>query len=55
MKQGDHVKIIGKDGFYVYVREVAGMATVRAGGKNNLDKPCLDIPLSQVISLEKAE
>jgi hypothetical protein len=55
MKQGDHVKIIGKDGFYVYLKEVAGVATLRAGGKMNLDKPCLDIPLSQVISLEKAD
>jgi hypothetical protein len=53
MKQGDHVKVIGRDGFYVFLNEVQGTATLRAGGVRNPDRPTLAIPIKQVISLEK--
>ena len=52
MKQGDHVKVIGRDGFYVFLKEVQGTATLGAGGANP-DKPTLAIPIDMVVSLEK--
>jgi hypothetical protein len=52
MQPGDHVKIIGRDGFYVFLKEVRGTATVRLGGARSLDEPTLAIPINQVVSLE---
>jgi hypothetical protein len=53
MKQGDYVKIMGRDGFYVFLQEVQGTATLRAGGADILDKSTLAIPINRVMSLEK--
>jgi hypothetical protein len=55
MNQGDHVKVIGRDGFYVFLKEVQGTATLGAGGANGLDKPTLAVPINQVLSLEKTK
>ena len=55
MKLGDHVKVIGRDGFYVFLKEVQGTATLRAGGAKSPDKPTLAVPVNQVISLEATE
>jgi hypothetical protein len=55
MKQGDHVKIIGRDGFYVFVKEVQGTATLRAGSAPTPGEITLAVPVSQVVSLEKVE
>jgi hypothetical protein len=52
MKHGDHVKIIGRDGVYVFLKEVQGMATLRRGGKS-LNEPTLAIPIDDVSSLEQ--
>jgi hypothetical protein len=53
MKQGDHVKVTGIDGFYVFLKEVQGTATVRVGSANGPDKPTIAIALDRVVSLEK--
>jgi hypothetical protein len=55
IKQGDYVKIIGKDGFYVFLKEFQGTATLRAGGAKSPDKSTLAIPLNRLISLEQTE
>jgi hypothetical protein len=55
MKQGDHVKVIGKDGFYVFLKEVQGTATLRVGGARSPDTPTLAIPINRIVSLEKVE
>jgi hypothetical protein len=55
MKPGDYVKIIGRDGFYMFLKEAQGMATLREGGVNNLGKPRLAVPMTAVITLEKTE
>jgi hypothetical protein len=55
MNQGDHVKVIGIDGFYVFLKEVQGVASLRAGGANCPDKPTLAIPINRVVSLEKTK
>jgi hypothetical protein len=52
MKPGDHVKVIGRDGFYVFVREVQGCATLQLASTRRMEKPTLAIPINQVISLE---
>ena len=52
MKPGDHVKIIGRDGFYVFLKEVQGTATVRLGSGKSPDEATLAIPIHQVVSLE---
>jgi hypothetical protein len=31
MEKDDHVKVMGKDGFYVFPAEVQGRATLRVG------------------------
>ena len=54
MKRGDHVKIIGRDGFYVFLKEIQGTATVQAGSAANRSEAILDIPVNLVVSLEKA-
>jgi hypothetical protein len=55
MKQGDYVKVIGRDGFYVFLKEVQGTATLRVGGAKSPDTPTLAIPINRVVSLEKTE
>jgi hypothetical protein len=52
MRQGDHVKVIGRDGFYVFLKEVQGTATLRVGGAKSPDTPTLSIAINQVVSLE---
>jgi hypothetical protein len=53
MKQGDHVKVIGRDGFYIFLKELHGMATLQAGGAKTPHESILAIPISLVVSLEK--
>ena len=53
MDKGDHVKVMGKDGFYVFLAEVKGRATLRAGGTKNIEQPTFDVPINQVMSLER--
>ena len=55
MKQGDHVKIIGRDGFYVFLKEAQGTATLRVVGAKRPDELTLTVPINQVVSLEKTE
>jgi hypothetical protein len=51
MEHGDHVKVIGKDGVYVFLKDVQGVATLRRGGKGP-DEPTIPIPMDEIISLE---
>jgi hypothetical protein len=53
LDKGDHVKVMGKDGFYVFLAEVKGRATLRAGGTKNIEQPTFDVPINQVMSLER--
>jgi len=55
VKQGDHVKVMGRDGFYVFLKEVQGTATLRVGGAKSPDTPTLAIAINQVVSLETTE
>jgi hypothetical protein len=55
MKPGDHVKVMGRDGFYVFLKEVQGTATLRVGGANGPDAPTLAIAINRVVSLETTE
>jgi hypothetical protein len=55
MKQGDHVKIMGRDGFYEFETEAQGMAILRLCDKNSADNPRVSIPIHQVLSLETTE
>jgi hypothetical protein len=52
MKQGDHLKTIGRDGFYVFPKEAQGTATLRVGGATSPDTPTLANAMNQVVSLE---
>ena len=52
MRPGDHVKVMGRDGFYVFLKEVQGTATLRVGGAKSPDTPTLTIAINQVVSLE---
>jgi hypothetical protein len=52
MKPGDHVKVIGRDGFYVFLKEVQGTATLRLGTAKSPDEPTVAIPINQIVSLE---
>jgi hypothetical protein len=52
MKHGDHVRVIGRDGVYVFLKEFQGMATLRRGTKSR-DEPTLAIPIDDVCSLER--
>jgi hypothetical protein len=54
MKQGDHVKVTGIDGFYVFLKEVQGMATLRVCSTNDRDKPTIAVAIDRVVSLEPA-
>jgi hypothetical protein len=51
MQRGDHVKITGKDGVYVFLTEIRGTATLRRGGKGR-DEPTVAVPIDEVVSLE---
>jgi hypothetical protein len=53
MNHGDHVKIIGRAGFYVFLKEDEGMAILEAGGARLLGNPVIAIPVSKGVSLEK--
>ena len=55
MKPGDHVKVMGRDGFYIFLKEVQGTATLRVGGAKSPDAPTLAIAINQVVSLETTE
>jgi len=55
MKPGDHVKIMGRDGFYVFLKEAQGTATLQAGGAKGSDEPTLAVPTNRVVSLEKTK
>ena len=54
MEHGDHVKIIGRDGLYVFLKEVQGMATLRVAIPKGPDELSLSIPMNHVVSLEQA-
>jgi hypothetical protein len=53
MKQGDHVKVIGRDGFYIFLKEDHGMATLRAEGAQIPGEITLAIPADRIVSLER--
>jgi hypothetical protein len=55
LKSGDHVKVIGRDGFFVFLEETQGTVTLRPGGKKSPEQVTLAIPMQQVISLEKTK
>ncbi len=55
MKHGDYVKVIGRDGFYVFLKELQGTATLRIGSAKGPDAPTLAIAMSRIVSLEKTE
>lgn len=52
MEHGDHVKVTGRDGVYVFLKDVQGVATLRRGGKSP-DEPAIRIPTDDVISLKQ--
>jgi hypothetical protein len=53
MKEGDFVKVMGKDGFYLFLKEVQGEATLREGSAKNSGAATFTIPMGRVVSLEK--
>ncbi len=55
MKQGDFVKVIGRDGFYLFLKEVQGTATLREGSAKSSGTPTFAVPMGRVVSLEKTE
>jgi hypothetical protein len=52
VEHGDHVRVIGRDGVYVFLKDVQGVATLRRGGKSP-EESTIPIPIGNVISLEK--
>jgi hypothetical protein len=54
MKLGDHVKVTGIDGFYVFLKEVQGTATLKVCSTNDPDKPTIAIAIDRVVSLEQS-
>jgi hypothetical protein len=52
MEHGDHVKVLGRDGVYVFLKGDQGVATLRRGGKSP-DAPTIPVPIGNVISLEQ--
>jgi hypothetical protein len=52
LEKGDHVKVMGKDGFYVFLAEVQGRAILRVSSAKSLEHPTFDVPINRVISLE---
>ena len=54
MEHGDHVRVMGRDGLYVFVKEVQGTATLRLGSTKRRDEtPPYSIPIDRVFSLEQ--
>jgi hypothetical protein len=43
---------MGKDGFYVFLAEFQGRATLRADDGKSPEHPTFDVPIDQVMSLE---
>jgi hypothetical protein len=56
LEKGDHVKVMGKDGFYVFLAEIQGNAILRVGGTESKveskEHLTIDVPMNQVVSLE---
>jgi hypothetical protein len=52
LEKGDHVKVMGKDGFYIFVAEVQGNAILRVGGTESTEHLTIDVPVNLVVSLE---
>jgi hypothetical protein len=52
MKQGDHVKVTGIDGFYVFLKEVQGIATLKVCSTNDPDKPTIAVAIGRVVCLQ---
>ncbi len=55
VKQGDHVKVMGRYELYIFLKEVQGMATLRVGGAKSPDTPTLAIAINHGVSLETTE
>ena len=53
MNYGDHVRVLGKDGLYVFLREIQGTATLRLGGRKSTERPTLAIAIDRIVSLEQ--
>jgi hypothetical protein len=53
LEKGDHVKVMGKDGFYIFLAEVQGKAILRVGGAESKEHLTIEVPINQVISLER--
>jgi hypothetical protein len=45
---------MGIDGFYVFLKEVQGTATLRVCSTNDPDKPTIAIVIDRVVSLEQS-
>jgi hypothetical protein len=52
MQPGDQGEIIGRDGSYVFVKEVRGTATVRLWSAKSPPDATLAIPIRHVVSRE---
>jgi hypothetical protein len=52
IERGDHVKVIGTDGFYTFLKQAQGMATLQRGDAKSPDEPTLAVPFDRVVSLE---
>ena len=55
MRQEDRVLVIGRDGPYVFVKEVQGTVTLGVGDAKSPDSPTLAIAINQLGSLETTE
>ena len=53
VNHGDHVRVFGKDGLYVFLKEVQGTATLRLGGRKSPEEPTLAIAMDRIVSLEQ--
>jgi hypothetical protein len=53
VNHGDHVRVLGKDGLYVFLKEVQGTATLRLGGRKSREEPTLAIAIDRIVSLEQ--
>lgn len=54
MKQEDFVKVMGRDGFYLFLKEAQGTATLREGSAKSAGAPTFAVPMGGVVSQEKA-
>ena len=52
LEKGDYVKVMGKDGFYIFMAEVQGKAILRVGGAESTEHLTIDVPMNKVVSLE---